>query len=226
MDRDMAQLKAARVVFPKIPRMLCVWHIEKNVLVHSSQHIKNAEEQEEFMKDWINLINSPTIPVYNTRWEGLEAKYQSWYPLLLSYLQDTWLGTWKVLVVRAWVDQHLHLGNRATSRVEGAHSILKSYLQVSTGDLKAVYDKITLLLKKRFAEFEAAVDSNKMRIPHTARDPFYAPLVRQISSYALGKLWDQRHHLNSIDPLPSCTGSFRHTMGMPCAHDMQDRLIE
>jgi hypothetical protein len=104
--------------------------------------------------------------------------------------------------------------------------VLKSYLQVSTGDLKAVYDKITLLLKNRFAEFEAAVDSNKIRIPHTARDPFYTPLVGQISSYALGKLWDERYRLNSTDPLSPCTGSFRRTMGMPCAHDMQDRLVE
>jgi hypothetical protein len=101
MDRDMAQLKAARVVFPKIPRMLCIWHIEKNVLVHSSQYIKDAKEREEFMKDWVNLINSPTIPVYNTRWEEFKAKYQPQYPLLLLYLEDTWLGTWKVLVVRA-----------------------------------------------------------------------------------------------------------------------------
>jgi hypothetical protein len=44
------------------------------------------------------------------------------------------------------MDQHLHFGNRATLQVEGAHSVLKSYLQVSTGNLKAVYDKITLLL--------------------------------------------------------------------------------
>ena len=226
MDRDMAQLKAARVVFPKIPRMLCVWHIEKNVLVHSSQYIKNGEEQEKFMKNWVNLINSPTIPVYNTRWEGFEAKYQPQYSLLLSYLMNTWLGTWKVLVFRAWVNQHLHFGNWATSQVEGAHSMLKSYLQVSTGDLKVVYNKITLLLKNRFTEFEAAVNSNKIRIPDTAQDLFYAPLVGQISSYALGKLWDERHCLSSADPLPSCTESFWHTMGMPCAHNIQDRLIE
>jgi hypothetical protein len=103
---------------------------------------------------------------------------------------------------------------------------LKSYLQVSTGDLKAVYDKITLLLTNRFAEFKAAVNSNKMRIPHTARDIFYAPLIGQISSYALGKLWDERRRLSSTNPLPSCTGSFRRSMGMPCAHDMQERLIE
>jgi hypothetical protein len=85
----MAQLKAARIVFPKTFRILCVWHIKKNVLVHSSQYIKDIEEREKFMKEWINLINSPTIPVYDTRWKEFETKYHPRYPLLVSYLVDT-----------------------------------------------------------------------------------------------------------------------------------------
>jgi hypothetical protein len=178
------------------------------------------------LKDWTFVVNSPTISIYTNRWEEFEAKYQPQYPLLLSYIEDTWLRSWKMLVVRVWVDQHLHFGNRVTSQVEGAYNILKSYLQVSTGDFKVVFDKIILLLRNRFAEFEAKVDSNKIRIPHRARDLFYTPLIGQISSYALGKLWDQRNRLNSPDPLPTCTGSFRRTMGMPCAHDMQQRLTE
>ena len=95
------------------------------------------------------------------------------------------------MIVRAWVDQHLYFGNRATSRVEGAHSMLKSYLQVSTGDLRVVYDKISLLLISRFNEFEAAVNHNKLHIPHIAQDSFYRLLISQVSSFALGKLWDQ-----------------------------------
>jgi hypothetical protein len=130
------------------------------------------------------------------------------------------------MTVRAWVDQHLHFGHRVSSRVEGAHSTLKSYLQVLTGDLKTVYDKISLLLISRFTEFDAAIDHNKLRIPHTARDPLYAPLVGRISSFALGKLWDQRHCLVTSTSLPPCTGLFRNTMGMPCAHEIQQRLSQ
>jgi hypothetical protein len=75
------------------------------------------------------------------------------------------------MTVRAWAGEHLHFSHRVSSRVEGAHSTLNSYLQVSTGDLMVVYDKISLLLVNRFAEFDAAIDHNKIRIPHTARDP-------------------------------------------------------
>jgi hypothetical protein len=75
--------------------------------------------------------------------------------------------------------------------VEGGHSTLKSYLQVSTGDLKIVYDRITLLLNNRFSEFYAAIENNKIRIPHTAQDLFYTLLLGRISSFALGQLWHE-----------------------------------
>jgi hypothetical protein len=108
--------------------------------------------------------------------------------------------------------------------VKGAHSALKSYLQVSTGDLKAVYDKITLTLVNQHSEFEGAIAYNKTRTPHTARGLFYAQLIGRISNYALGRLWDQQHLLSRLEPLPRCSNNFMRSMGLPCAHRMQERL--
>src|SRR5438876_97930 len=146
MDRDMVQIKAAQIVFSQAYSILYAWHIEKNVLVHASQYVKDIIERDQLMKDWAKVINSISVTSYSDNWEAFQNTYLAKYLLLISYLQDTWLGTWKIMMVRAWVDQHLHFGNRATSRVERAHSMLKSYLQVSTRDLRVVYDKISLLL--------------------------------------------------------------------------------
>jgi hypothetical protein len=104
--------------------------------------------------------------------------------------------------------------------------VLKTYLQVSTSNLKTVYDKISILLANQHVEFEAAIAHNQTHTPHTARHPFYAPLLSKVSNYALGKLWEQRHQLASPDPLPPCTGSFINTMGLPCAHEMRSRLAD
>jgi hypothetical protein len=112
------------------------------------------------------------------------------------------------------------------SRVEGAHSIIKTYLQCSTGDLKMVYDSISLLLSNQHAAFEAEVALNKSRSPHTAMDPLYAQLLGRVSSYALGQIWAQRHELASPDPVPACTKTFRTCMGMPCSHEIRIRLDE
>jgi hypothetical protein len=51
MNHDIEQLKATKIVFSRVPQMLCIWYIEKNVLVHAFQYIKTVEEQKEFLKD-------------------------------------------------------------------------------------------------------------------------------------------------------------------------------
>jgi hypothetical protein len=147
-------------------------------------------------------------------------------PGLIQYISDTWIVPWKRSIIHAFTDRTLHLGNRVTSRVEGAHSTVKFYLQVSTGNLKMVYNNISLLLANQHIAYEAGVAMNKACSPHTAMHPLYAELLGRISHYALGKIWDQKHRLSSPDPLAPCTEAFRSSMGMPCAHEIQVFLTE
>ena len=139
---------------------------------------------------------------------------------------DTWLKEWKHLVVQVWTDLYLHMDNRTTSRVEGAHNALKKYLQVSTGDLKAVFDRIVILLTTQHIEFDGAVAQQQVKTLHTARHLLYAQLLGRVSNFALGKLWDQRFRLTQPESLPVCTSRFTLSMGLPCAHKIKQRLDE
>lgn len=49
---------------------------------------------------------------------------------------------WKEKLVKCWVDICLHFGVQVTSPIEGCHAVLKAYLQVSTGNLKGVFDRL------------------------------------------------------------------------------------
>jgi hypothetical protein len=82
------------------------------------------------------------------------------------------------------------------------------------------------MLVNQHSEFDGAIVHNKTRTPHTARDPFYTQLIGRISNYALGRLWDQRHLLSKPESLPHCSHSFMQSMGLPCAHQMQQQLKE
>ena len=75
--------------------------------------------------------------------------------------QSVTVTPWKKLIVHAWTDQHRHFGHHATSRVEGSHKTIKGNLQVSTGDLKTVYNKITMMLLGQHSEHDAAIDSDR-----------------------------------------------------------------
>ena len=46
---------------------------------------------------------------------------------------------YKEKFIRAWTDNVLHLGNKCTSRVESAHSALKSWVFSSTGALDTIF---------------------------------------------------------------------------------------
>jgi len=105
---------------------------------------------------------------------------------LIWYLRDTWL-VFKWSIVHFWVDQNPHFGNRVTSRVESAHSTLKRYLQVSTGDLRSVLEKIDLLLLNQHQEHDAALETARQRIPYDVNIPLFAELIGKITPFALRK---------------------------------------
>ena len=109
-------------------------------------------------------------------------------PDLVQYIKEILVSPWKRSLVKAYASQHLHLDNQATPRVEGSHSILKKYLQVSTGNLKTVYNCITFLLISQHAQFEGDIAKDKMITPYTAHRPLYFQLLNQILNYALRKL--------------------------------------
>jgi transposase-like protein len=128
MDRELALMKAIYQVFPKTQYLLYIWHIEKNVLICASKAFEKKEEVQAFMKAWTEVVSSGSEAIFEKRWQTLQDTFDSQAYKLVQYLKEMWLDLWKRLIVQAYTDQYLHLGNRVTSRVEGAHSTLKSYL--------------------------------------------------------------------------------------------------
>jgi hypothetical protein len=99
---------------------------------------------------------------------------------------------------------------------------LKSYLQVSTGDLKTVLDRISLLLINQTADYASILETARQRTPHDVNIPVLAELIRKVTPFALRKILAQYQRLSTL-PLPHCTTGFRKSMGLPCAHDIQER---
>lgn len=222
-DRELALISSLRLVLPSCKRILCEWHVQQNVLCKVVTAFKEKEEnaRNEFMTIWASVLAAETRVEFEQRWDTLFDTYAADYEDLVWYLKDTWL-VFKWNLVRFWVDQNLHFGNRATSRVEGAHSTLKRYLQVSTGNLTGVLDRIQLMLENKLAEHEAGLEMAQQRVPHDVNIPLFAELIGKVTPYALRKILVQYRRLSTL-PLPRCSTTFTSSMGMPCAHTIQDR---
>ena len=134
-DRCLAAINAAAAIFPSTSTLICIWHANKAVLARCQPAFPKAEEWKEFYGFWHSIINSPTAEAYADRLAEFQEKYASEYIEEVGYIKSTWLIPFKEKLVRAWVDRLPHFGNTATSRVEGIHALLKSYLKRSTFDL-------------------------------------------------------------------------------------------
>ena len=124
-DKERALISASHNVFPQISLILCRWHIGKNVLKACKKHFETEEAWDTFYSQWNSLINSISELEYE---EHLREFCRDQPVIPVTYCLDTWLLEWKEKLVKAWVDRLLHFGHTITSRIEGSHAKLKTYL--------------------------------------------------------------------------------------------------
>ncbi|KAG5547941.1 hypothetical protein RHGRI_013579 [Rhododendron griersonianum] len=159
-DRELALMNAIRVVFPSTVNLLCVWHIEKNILANYKSYFETQDNWTTFLTTWNQVISSQDEQAFNEAWKLFELLYRE-KEKVLCYIRKTWLP-YKEWFVHAWTENCSHFGNRVSSRAEGAHAKLKQYLQVSTGDLHQVNIKICLAIDNEFNEIKAQLSRHFM----------------------------------------------------------------
>ncbi|XP_021839271.2 protein FAR1-RELATED SEQUENCE 5-like [Spinacia oleracea] len=219
-DRELALINAINIVFPETTHLLCVWHIQKNIVVKCKGYFKETEDWDVFMSMWNAMVYAETEEQFEESWLFLQLLYKENNDII-KYIASTWIPV-KHKFVSVWTEQYLHFGNRASSRAEGAHSKLKKYLYVSTENVRQVKNKICLAIDNEFQKIKTQLESERLRVPHKYNVPYFKDLMTHVSIFALKKVYKQ-YEMASLGTLkPFCTGSFVATMGLPCAHMMND----
>ncbi|KFG84026.1 hypothetical protein MANI_116202 [Metarhizium anisopliae] len=180
------------------------------------------EAWDEFYKLWHHLMSSPNEHAFQERQSRFETKYLPNHLNEVGYVRSTWLDPYKGKLVKAWVDQHRHFGNTATSRVEGIHALLKSYLQKSTLDLFEAWRAMKQALLNQLSDLKSNQARQQVRVPVELSGPLYSVVRGWVSHEALRKVEEQRRLIEKNDPPPSptCTGMFTKSHGLPCVHEL------
>jgi hypothetical protein len=222
-DRCLACINAVSTLFPSSPALLCIWHANKAVVSHCKPAFLKAEKWEEFYQFWHSIINSSTEEIYEERLSEFRQQYIPGHLNEVGYIQTTWLNPFKERLVKAWVDKCTHFGNIATSRVEGIHSLLKSYLKRSTIDLFDAWKAINLALRNQLSDLKSNQAREQIRNPLELSGALYGVVCGWVSYAALRKVEEQRKLLLEKDPPPSpiCTGTFTRVYGLPCRHTLE-----
>jgi hypothetical protein len=105
-DRELALMNAIEFVMPSVQTLLCVWHINKNVVAHFRKWFE-GEDFPKVVDRWQNFVSSATEEVFQENVVEMEAmvviKPQVW-----PYLQ-TWL-VYKRKFVRCYTKRVVHFG--------------------------------------------------------------------------------------------------------------------
>ena len=123
-DRCLAAMNAAATWLSSSKALLCLWHVNKAVLQHCRPFFgpKLATDQaddeawHEFFASWHSIVASADEKTFEKRVSEFAVKYGNTYLESVGYIKTYWLDPYKEMIVKAWVDEHLHFGNIATSR--------------------------------------------------------------------------------------------------------------
>lgn len=216
-DRDLALLGAIKIICPRYPHLLCIWHINKNVTQNTKQHFITNDEYQEFLQSWNQLIYSTTEDDYSSRLAEIEKRY----PLPpIRYVKETWL-IYKEKFVVAWTQRYLHLGNSATSRVEGSHAFLKKHIGAASGDMLTVFERISQALQAQYTALQYEFSRDQIERLVLPSYQLYTNIMTRTSRYSIRRISEQvtkAKRATNFVPLPPCTNTFTRTMGLPCAH--------
>jgi hypothetical protein len=256
-DCEKALIVALDTKFPLVKSILCYWHVNMNMAKNCKPFFATAEEwdlfskgfqacvyaktQEEFYdivkewkSDWFWNDGNPYIlqnPIESTLEEIEECARKEESRLALSYCLGIWLVTYKSKVVHAYIDQSFYGGNTTTSRLEGSHFVLKSWIGPPRRNLTGVWRAVQLAIDHQLSEIRThrAQQRSTTRIKHLSE--FFSEIQGHITPYALGllyKQWDilkgepqrlERSRYSSI-----CTGNYQRSIGIPCWHIIKSRI--
>ncbi|GFZ21224.1 hypothetical protein Acr_29g0003860 [Actinidia rufa] len=220
-DRDLALMKAIETCFPTARHILCIWHINQNVVKYCSPIL--GSEMTRFFASWHSLIKSSTPESYQQKWHILVGEFKS-YPRATKYLWETWLRPYKERFVDAWLDTCMHLGSNSSQRAESAHARLKLYLGDTMSSLDTSFGKkIHKMLRIQFSSIQKSFERSLNIQRHKQRtDSIFSAVICQISLEALELIDEQLQYANTASPFLAgyCNCTIKVTHGLPCMHDL------
>jgi len=228
-DRDLAFMNALRDKLPGAYNPICQWHVNKNVLKSCKKLFSTSEGFDVFIQDWKSWLYSMSAEEADENWEYLKLTYGEKSKAFL-YVETTWFPH-KENLLKYCLDRHFHLESGISSRVEGAHSCMKSYLGNSVGDLLVVKESIDLAILNQLAELKLEISAQQVRVPLRMNQDFFRSVARKVSTYALNIMINNytkaRAALaNTENCLARCFGRTKNVMGLPCAHDIKKMIEE
>lgn len=227
VDAEIAESNAIRAVFPEAQIIICRWHLMQafECSVHTAQCIPDDTMFKEIQGEFRAMIDATYVSDFERLWSLFQRKWMkvNGGAEAIHYINKTWLSHRRRSVCRAYFPHAMHFDILSTSAAESLHRFLKTWL----GRWKRTYATIvTAFLRLMIASFRRFQDI----LAEESKTASHLPLRLPVSLASLSSIvcWTASdlsiNHYNKLKNLGQlnkpCTGSFRRTMGCPCAHEV------
>ena len=142
-------------------------------------------EEKRISQLWQSVVNARTEEEYETHLWNLRDTAPA---ELVRYINRQWIPHAKRFVT-CWADKHQHLGQKASSRVEGAHSKLKrdpSLGGSSRRGILALVEACIAVAEDYREKLKLALGVDRSHITRKwQQEPFFGDIVRKVSGKAL-----------------------------------------
>jgi hypothetical protein len=164
------------------------------------------------------LVSSTSVELFDAALGVFKETYSGTRLGAWQYVNTTWMPH-KERFVACYIKEFPHFGNASTSRVEGNHHIIKSYLRVGTLHLLTLTKRSGLMLANQRVELNAAIEKQKVHKAHRFGHSCFKDLIYKVSNFALDKLLQQLKHAEKggHEEQP-CFVRLTKPWGLPCHH--------
>ncbi|KAM0036796.1 putative OTU domain, FHY3/FAR1 family protein [Helianthus debilis subsp. tardiflorus] len=217
---------ACAKVFPDASRLICRWHIQRNVMKHRKGAFTD-EDWKNFLSFWGTLIESPSKPIYEYHLRNMRKRLVECKRSIFKYVYDNWLKDYKEMFVFVWTDKRRNFGNRTTNRVESQHANLKRYV-LDRSSLDRVVGCVRDIVETQFGEIRKTFRESIEKTMNHHKHPMFQHLLGKVSHTALDLLPGEA--IRKLDVLErfhsSCGCQMWHSCGLPCACRIEKYMCE
>ncbi len=164
------------------------------------------------------LVSSTLVELFDATFGVFKETYSGTHPVAWQYVNTTWMPH-KERFVACYIDKFPQFGSASTSRVEGNHHVIKSYLRVDTLHFLPLTKRLGLMLANQRMELSAAIEKQRVHKAQRFGHSYFKDLIYKVSDFALDKLLQQlKHAKKGGHEEQPCSARFTKSWGLPCHH--------
>ncbi|KAK9750102.1 hypothetical protein RND81_02G173500 [Saponaria officinalis] len=184
-DREKGLIAAKPIVFPDTYHLLCTFHIYNAVEARTREAVGDDDQVNVITYGrWAKVVDAGTEQQMLRAWDDLQVRWSRRAPRLIRYIAETWI-VHKEKFCRCYTNKVTYFGNRATSRVEVAHVVLKDWLSSSNLSLDSIWTRINALLIGQHVEINKALQDSIGTQFHEHHGPLFSLLSGHVFKRAL-----------------------------------------